>query len=367
MKICLTLIVKNEAHVMERCFECNFPYVTSWCIVDTGSTDGTQELIQRLADKAGKPGKLYERPWVNFGHNRSEALQLARDMDPKPDWLFMTDADDITNGPKGKKFPILMPNDPKAPPGYNIEIRQGTLMYGRPQIFSAHKKWIYKGALHEYATLDDSEVASPYGTIPNDIWIESRREGGRNKNPKKYEDDAKLLADENEKEPNNPRTVFYLAQSYRDAGMVEDSKKWYLHRYNLGGWKEEQYISLLSLIRMENDMKLVTDYGWKAIELAPERKEATTAVLNKAREQSVYTQELFALGHFTDTYSYPAPKSDFLFVEADAYDWRFHDEFSLMAFYTGHKLIAKMIIPGLLKRVPANEKSRILSNIDLTK
>jgi len=38
-----------------------------------------------------------------------------------------------------------------------------------------------------------------------------------------------------------------------------------------------------------------------------------------------------------------------------------------MAFYTGHKLIAKMIIPGLLKRVPANEKSRILSNIDLTK
>jgi hypothetical protein len=33
----------------------------------------------------------------------------------------------------------------------------------------------------------------------------------------KYLKDAKLLLSETEKHPNDPRTVFYLAQSYRDA------------------------------------------------------------------------------------------------------------------------------------------------------
>ena len=45
--------------------------------------------------------EVHERPWRNFGHNRSEVFALARG---KADWLLATDADmtwemDLTSCP----------------------------------------------------------------------------------------------------------------------------------------------------------------------------------------------------------------------------------------------------------------------------
>ncbi|WP_225094669.1 hypothetical protein [Streptomyces sp. CoH27] len=39
--LCLCLMVKNEARVIERCLELVRPLVDTWVISDTGSTDGT--------------------------------------------------------------------------------------------------------------------------------------------------------------------------------------------------------------------------------------------------------------------------------------------------------------------------------------
>jgi glycosyltransferase involved in cell wall biosynthesis len=74
-RICLNMIVKNEAHVIERCLASVLPLIDSWVIVDTGSTDATPDIIERFL--RGKPGQLHHRPWLNFGHNRTEAMQLA--------------------------------------------------------------------------------------------------------------------------------------------------------------------------------------------------------------------------------------------------------------------------------------------------
>jgi glycosyltransferase involved in cell wall biosynthesis len=72
------MIVKNEAHIIRETLDSVAPYISSWVIVDTGSDDGTQDLIRDHMGRRGIPGELYERPWRNFGHNRSEALDLAQ-------------------------------------------------------------------------------------------------------------------------------------------------------------------------------------------------------------------------------------------------------------------------------------------------
>ncbi len=40
--VCLNMIVKDEASVIERCLAPVRPFVTHWVAVDAGATEGTQ-------------------------------------------------------------------------------------------------------------------------------------------------------------------------------------------------------------------------------------------------------------------------------------------------------------------------------------
>lgn len=84
------MIVKNEAKVIERCLASARDLVDTWVISDTGSTDGTQQLIRTAMH--GIPGELHEEPWFNFGHNRTLNIRRARG---KADYLLLLDADHV--------------------------------------------------------------------------------------------------------------------------------------------------------------------------------------------------------------------------------------------------------------------------------
>ena len=141
--VCLCMIVKNEAPVIARCIASVRPVITHWVIVDTGSTDGTQDIIRR--ELAGLPGKLYERPWKDFAHNRSEALELAR---PHGDYTLIIDADDTLDLPPDIRLPLL------GEDCYTVDIRDGTLHYQRKQLVSNRLRWFYRGVLHEFIDSD---------------------------------------------------------------------------------------------------------------------------------------------------------------------------------------------------------------------
>ena len=47
---------------------------TSWCISDTGFTDGTQELITEFFKSAGISGELHQDAWLNFGADSIKVL-----------------------------------------------------------------------------------------------------------------------------------------------------------------------------------------------------------------------------------------------------------------------------------------------------
>jgi len=42
----VSMIMKNEHHVILRCLESILPIIDYWCIVDTGSTDGSQQIVK---------------------------------------------------------------------------------------------------------------------------------------------------------------------------------------------------------------------------------------------------------------------------------------------------------------------------------
>ncbi len=352
-KICLNMIVRDEAHIIHELVAAVAPHIDSWVIVDTGSTDGTQDLIRRLMADRGIPGELHERPWRDFGSNRSEAIALARG---RADYIWVMDADDVVEGTVD--FSGLTADC------YAMRFRDG-ITYWRRQLFRDGMPWRYQGVLHEVAVCD-----LPYAEaqLEGDYHIHSRRLGARNLDPKKYARDAEILQAEVDRNPDEARSVFYLAQSYRDAGDHALARRWYERRVAMGGWDEEVYCSLYQVAnamdRLAEPWPAVQDAYLRAWNKRPTRAEPLHAIACHYR-----TAQEYPLGHLFARMAaeIPLPAADKLFVHADVYAWRALDEQAVCASWLGLWAETFDICQRLLPRddIPAEDRTRIVANRDM--
>ena len=268
--ITLCMIVKNESHVIERCLSSVLPIIDRWVIVDTGSTDGTQQKIKDFFDRNGIPGELFERPWKDFGYNRSEALELAQKTDT--DYAFMIDADEILVFEPGFD-PVKFKENLNADL-YNIFAQFGQTRYHRPQMTSNKKPFYYRGVLHEYV-----DCKEPIGTreFARGFMNTPIQDGARSSDPEKYKKDAikfeEALASGTVDEKDFNRYHFYLAQSYRDSNQWEPALQAYLKRADLGGWNEEVFYSLYQAGRimeiLEKPVDNIIQVYFRAYQSAP--------------------------------------------------------------------------------------------------
>ena len=354
-RICLNMIVRNEAHVIERCLASVRPFVDAWVIVDTGSTDGTQALIRKaLADL---PGELHERPWKDFGHNRTEAIQLAM---PLGDYVFTIDADDTLCLPAGYVRPPLTAD------AYALYLDHAGLRYTRLCLVSSRRPWRWVGVLHEY--LDCGEPMP--GVLLRGPTLAFGGDGARSQQDMraKYAADAMLLEAALRQEPDNARYVFYLAQSYRDANQPGAALAHYERRAGMGGWDEEVFQSLyqaaLLAERLEEPFGSVMDRYLRAFEFRPCRGgEALGQLARLCRERQRHVAaRLFAAQAMT----IPMP-NDSLFVDPSWYRWRCRDEFAVAGYWTGDMESCRRISEQLLAEgvLPEVERERILANVRL--
>jgi len=245
--ICLNMIVKDEAHIIEKTLNNILQYIpiTYWVICDTGSTDDTVTIIKRFFNEKNIQGEIHLCTWKGFGKSRTEALELAYN---KTDYLFIFDADDAIHG--DFKLPTSMTMD-----SYHFRFGQG-FSYTRPLLVTNRKEWKYVGVLHEYLTEKVSEYRSSFILESGNYYVESGRSGGRNQDPDKYSKDAATLEHEIATEPDKglcDRYAFYLAQSYKDANKKDKAMEWYLNVLSRNNWAQEKYFSCLTLGNMYKD------------------------------------------------------------------------------------------------------------------
>jgi tetratricopeptide (TPR) repeat protein len=350
MRICLNMIVKNEAAVITRCLATVKPWVDHWVIVDTGSTDGTQDIIR--AGLADIPGQLHERPWRDFGHNRTEALQLARG---KADYLLFIDADELLRAPDGFAWPDLVEN------AYYLHVEYAGTIYSRGAMVSTRLEWRWAGVIHEYLT---STPASQFKQLE---WprIVVSHDGARARDPKTYERDAAILERALVDEPLNARYAFYLAQSYRDAGQPEKARDAYRRRAAMSGWDEETWYSLYEIGRMNGRLGApaaeVQGAYLAAYQYRPQRAETMYQLARFHRERRE-----FALAHLFARQAVAIPRpADLLFVDDDVYRWRCLDELSVAASWTGAMSEGRQAIERLIAEgnVPDSERPRVEGNL----
>ncbi len=349
-RLCLNMIVKDEAAVIERCLASVKPFIDRWVIVDTGSTDGTQDQIRRyLADL---PGELHERAWVNFGHNRTEALELARG---QADYILIMDADNIFCTPAGWHWPAL---DADA---YELTLLSAGVRYQQCLLVADRLHWRWVGVLHEYLTTDATHqsvaLAGP--------WVDRRHEGARSRDPLTYRKDAAILEAALLKEPNNERYVFYLAQSWRDAGEPQKALDAYRRRAAMGGWDEEvwyaSYEVAIQTERLGGSPAEVRSAYLEAYQRRPTRAEP---LYELARYHRLRDEMALAYLFAKQAVAIPRP-DDRLFLDEAVYTWCSLDELATAAYWVGafeegRQAIARLQAQG---HVPASHRSRIEANL----
>ena len=138
MRICLSMIIKNESKVIERCLRSVMPHIDGWAIVDTGSTDGTQNLVP-ASWRACQVNSPNGSGWTSRPiHN--QALDLARQ---HGDYALIIDADEILEAAPDFSYGNL------GAPGYLFQLLFGDTRYRRVAMPRLDADWRWEGVLHE--------------------------------------------------------------------------------------------------------------------------------------------------------------------------------------------------------------------------
>jgi glycosyltransferase involved in cell wall biosynthesis len=357
----LSMIVKNEASVIERCLARVAPLLDYVLIADTGSSDDTVQRIEDFLSRSGIPGHVVHHPWVNFAHNRTAAraeLQGRSDID----YVFTIDADELLEIDPGLDIAALKAS--LTADLYEIEMSHGSLSYGRWALYSNRLPFRYRSVLHEY--LDPPAGAVRGGRIEG-MRVRYTYDGARSRNPDKFKDDARVLeaALLTETDPMLvARYTFYLAQSYRDADLHLEAYDAYLRRAELGQWVEERYVSLVNAGTLAGrlDKPVMEQVGLflKAYDLVPTRAEALHGAARACRIGKLYHLG-YMLAHKGLEISRPATG---LFIDVSVYAYRLLDEFQILAYWSGHYAESADAATTLLTdgATPATDRPRYIEN-----
>lgn len=356
--LCLSMIVKNESHIILECLNSIYKEIDYWVIVDTGSTDNTKEIITNFFKEKNIPGELHERPWVSFGHNRTEALDLCKG---KAHYAFMIDADDYLVGSLNFKPDLNID-------GYILRMGREDFSWWRSQIFKLDSGWKYVGVLHEYASCEKPQPV--LAKLDGNYRVVARTEGSRNLGItpiQKYTKDAETLEKALEMEPGNVRYQFYLAQSYFDSQQWEKAEAAYKKRVEMGGWEEEVYYSYYRIAvtksMMNRPWEEIMAAFLEAFNSRPSRAEPLFHIAQIYRMK--FNKPALAYLFAKMAAEIPYPGNDILFVPDIIYKFGILDEIASTAYYAGNPLVGHAACAKLLKenRVPKSEIERIQRNL----
>jgi glycosyltransferase involved in cell wall biosynthesis len=347
-KICLNMMVKNDRNVIRRCLNSVRSFIDYWVIVDLGSTDGTQQLIQDSLKDI--PGELHQRSWTNFAESRTEAFHLAKE---KGDYILSMEADDVFEVYPNERMPYLTEDF------YFIWWGFSTPKYLQPQLLKGNLAWRWSGRLLE--SLECDHV--PTQSILDMGYFKALSVGGEEPHRDKYLRRAQLLQLELQTKMDPTQfsySAFCLAENCRAAGLKRAALEWYQKCLKMGGCVSEILWSKLMIgvvqSQLEMPQELILSSYQKAHDFQPQRAEPVFFMAKLYNELQEYQKAYDCLKTYLEM-----P----VVVEADPYiqmDWikeyGLSFELSICTFFLGkyqecyetcEKILSIKALPGDLE------------------
>lgn len=354
-KLVLTQIMKNEAHVVTRMLNSIKSIVDIVVLIDTGSTDNTIEVVKKWGTDNNIETHVFERPFDNFEASRNYSIEMGRQVTKgrgSDYWGFWLDADEqlvidekVFNKSKINKDLYM----------FNTYI--GQMKYTRNECYKLDKAFRFYGPVHEFIVCDDKNITSG---LMEGLSVNVQMDGGSWKGniPSKYLSHAHTLEKYINENRQDPRWIFYTAQSYHDSASIPDNReeneerlrramKYYKERVNRNdGYAEEVFYSQYRI----GTMMKVMESPWmdthqellKAYNMDPLRGEPIKAIIDYYLQVGewnlAYLYTKFAKVNFHGKNPYP---TRLLFVDESLYIWKFAEAHAASSFYCGKKDEAK--------------------------
>ena len=242
----LCIMVKNGGSQFEQMLIDNMPFFDRWTILDTGSTDETIDTINRVL-VGKKKGQLYQESFINFRDSRNRCLELAG---TSSKFITMLDDTYVLQG-NLRGFLNEIRGD-QLSSSFTLYIQSDDTIYGSNRIIKSSSGLRYVHRIHEVIT-DKNNINI---VIPKEISnIDDRRFDYMEKRTHDRKQlDLKLLYEEVEENPHDPRAYYYLAQTYN---LLEDYEKAFFYfmkrsEFTNSGFVQERVDALFESARISN-------------------------------------------------------------------------------------------------------------------
>lgn len=355
-KLALNFICKNESHVIGKMLD-SAKTITDLIVVnDTGSTDGTQDIIRKFGQDNNIPTYVFERPFDDFEKSRNHAMQKLRDVVNELNWNpddvhgYWFDCDEtLMIDEKFNKNQFTKDT-------YMINTFIGQVKYTRNTFFRVSKPFRWYGPVHEFIVCDDKNITSG---LAENIHVDVKMTGAswQGDISDKYLSHAHTLEKYINKDRTDPRWIFYTAQSYHDSASstnkeenderLRRSLKYYKERtQRTDGYYEEIYYSQFRvgsiMTNLEEPWSLTHQELLKAYAIDPMRGESIKIIIDYylriGEWHLAYLYTKFAKVNFHGKNPNP---TRLLFVDEALYVWRFLEAHAAACFYCGKKDEAK--------------------------
>lgn len=322
----VALMIKNEGPVIDNTLA---PMVEggidSFLIFDTGSTDDTVEKVTQFFNNHNITNFIIEQEdFVDFSTSRNRALDLVDVHFPEATFILMPDAEWFLRGGQ-ELLNFCRDNKNGLHASYHLRlVHNHSVEFSVMRLMRRASHCRFKSPIHEYLVSPSS-----LGT-PSTIYFElNNTQYGSEKSRKRWERDVRILLKAYAENPTEPRTIFYLAQTFACLGERDNALRFYELRTQTPSWAEEDYEAMYRLAGTINevarlDTKQEKHYDWslamqcylKAFAMRPTRIEPLMQIAHHFLANNDYANAFLFAQHACEI---PYPSNDLLFVEKEAY------------------------------------------------